>query len=41
MYAIDGTGHRHLRDIALEEAKAANVSIVKMLLDLLGGAKAM
>jgi electron transfer flavoprotein-quinone oxidoreductase len=41
VYAVDGTGHRHLRDIALEEAKAANVSVVKMLLDLLGGAKAM
>lgn len=41
VYTIDGTGQRRLAEIALEEAKAGKVSAVKVLLDLLGGAKAM
>jgi len=41
VYTIDGTGQRRLADIALEEVRAGKVSAVKMLLDLIGGAKAM
>ncbi len=41
VYSVDGTGHDRLLDIALAEAKAAKVSLPKMLLDLLGGARAM
>ena len=40
VYTIDGTGQRRLADVALEAAKG-KVNPVKMLLDLLGGAKAM
>ena len=41
VYTVDGTGQRKLSEIALEEAKSAKVSPVKILLDLLGGARAM
>jgi len=41
VYSIDGTGQRRLLDIALKEAKAGKISAVKMLFDLLGGARAM
>jgi electron transfer flavoprotein-quinone oxidoreductase len=41
VYTIDGTGQKRLSEIALEEAKSTKVNPVKMLLDLLGGAKAM
>jgi len=41
VYTIDGTGQRRLAEVALERAKASNVSAIKMLLDLLGGARAM
>ncbi len=41
VFTVDGTGQRKIADIALEEAKASKVSAVKMLLDLLGGARAM
>ena len=41
VYTIDGTGQRKLADVALEEAKSSKVSPLKLLLDLLGGARAM
>lgn len=41
VYSIDGSGQRRLLDIALEEAKAGKISALQMLLDLLGGARAM
>ncbi len=41
VYTIDGTGQRHLSELAMEGAKSADVSLVRMLLDLVGGAKAM
>jgi len=41
VYTIDGTGQRRLADVALDELRAGKLSTVRMLLDLLGGAKAM
>jgi len=41
VYTIDGTGQRRIAEVALESARSSKVSAVKMLLDLLGGARAM
>ncbi|HYS72119.1 MAG TPA: hypothetical protein VEM95_06820, partial [Thermoplasmata archaeon] len=41
VYTVDGTGQRRIARVALEGARASKVSAIKMLLDLLGGARAM
>lgn len=41
VYTIDGTGQRRLSEIALETTKSSDVGPLRMLLDLIGGAKAM
>lgn len=41
VYTVDGTGQKRIADVALQGAKAARLSRVRMLLDLLGGSRAM
>ena len=41
MYTVDGSGKERLFDVVLDEASAANVPKLKMLLDLLHGARSM
>jgi len=41
MYTVDGSGKEHLFDVVLDEASAAKVPKLKMLLDLLQGARSM
>jgi len=41
MYTVDGSGKERLFDIVLDEATAAKVPKLKMLLDLLQGARSM
>src|SRR5207245_10413645 len=41
MYTVDGSGKERLFDVVLDEASASNVPKLKMLLDLLQGARSM
>ena len=41
IYTVDGSGKERLFDVVLDEASAANVPKLKMLLDLLQGARSM
>src|SRR6267143_3659736 len=41
LYTVDGTGKPRLHDIVLEQASSADVPKLKMLLDLLQGARSM
>jgi len=41
MYTVDGSGKERLFDVVLDEASAAKVPKLKMLLDLLQGARSM
>ena len=41
LYTVDGSGQRRLVDAVLEQAASADVPKLKMLLDLLQGARSM
>ena len=41
MYTVDGSGKERLIDVVLDEASSAGVTKLRMLLDLLQGARSM
>ena len=41
VYTVDGSGKERLLDVVLDEASASGVSKLKLLLDLIQGARSM